>query len=61
VYDGKWFDPAWKKNPDDAEARADRLWNAADAQAIADAVRGQGATVVDEAKPSTQASPCCTT
>ena len=30
-YDGKWFDPTWKKNPDDAEARADRLWNAADA------------------------------
>ena len=57
IYEGKWFDPAWKKNPDDAEARADRLWNAADAQAIADAVRGQGATVVDEAKPSTQASP----
>ena len=57
VYEGKWFDPAWKKNPDDPEARADRLWNAADAQAIADAVHGQGATVVDEAKPSTQASP----
>ena len=57
IYEGKWFDPAWKKNPDDAEARADRLWNAADAQAIADAVRGQSAHVVDEAKPSTQASP----
>jgi DNA topoisomerase-3 len=57
VYEGKWFDPAWKKNPDDAEVRADRLWNAADAQAIADAVRGQAAHVVDEAKPSTQASP----
>jgi DNA topoisomerase-3 len=57
VYEGKWFDPAWKKNPDDAEARADRLWTAPEAQAIADAVRSQGATVVDEAKPSTQASP----
>ena len=34
-YDGKWFDPKWKKNPDDAELRADRLWNEADAQAIA--------------------------
>ncbi|MDE2369657.1 MAG: DNA topoisomerase III [Burkholderiales bacterium] len=56
-YEGKWFDPKWKKNPDDAEARADRLWNAADAQAIADAVRGQPASVVDEAKPSSQASP----
>ncbi len=56
-FDGKWFDPKWKKNPDDAEARADRLWNAPDAEAIAAAVRGQPARVVDEAKPSTQASP----
>ena len=56
-YEGKWFEPKWKKNPDDAEARADRLWNAADAEAIAAAVRGQPARVVDEAKPSTQASP----
>ena len=56
-YDGKWFDPKYKKNPDDAEARADRLWNAPDAQAIADAVRGLPASVTDEAKPSTQASP----
>ena len=23
-YDGKWFDPKWKKNPDDPEQRADR-------------------------------------
>ncbi len=28
-YDGKWFDPAWKKNPDDPELRDDRLWDAA--------------------------------
>ncbi|MBZ8141369.1 DNA topoisomerase III [Rubrivivax gelatinosus] len=56
-YEGKWFDPKWKKNPDDAEARADRLWNAADAQAIAAAVRGQPATVTEEAKPSSQSSP----
>ena len=52
-YEGKWFDPAWKKNPDDAEQRADRLWNEADAQAIAEAVRGQPASVTEEAKPST--------
>ncbi|MDZ7592945.1 MAG: DNA topoisomerase III [Rubrivivax sp.] len=67
-YEGKWFDPKWKKNPragegapadatPDAEARADRLWNAPDAEAIAAAVRGQPASVTDEAKPSTQASP----
>jgi DNA topoisomerase-3 len=56
-YDGKWFDPQWKKNPDDAELRADRLWNAADAEAIARVCRGQPATVTEEAKPSSQSSP----
>ena len=55
-YLGKWFDPQWKKS-DDPEARADRLWNAQDAQAIADAVRGKPAVVTEEAKPTTQASP----
>ncbi|WP_298833551.1 DNA topoisomerase III [uncultured Piscinibacter sp.] len=56
-YEGKWFDPKWKKNPDDLEQRADRLWNEADAQAIAQACRGEPASVAEEAKPSTQASP----
>ena len=56
-YDGKWFDPKWKKNPDDAEQRADRLWNERDAKAIADAARGRPASVTEEAKPSTQSSP----
>ena len=55
-YLGKWFDPQFKKS-DDPEARADRLWNAQAAQQIADAVRGKPATVTEEAKPSTQASP----
>jgi DNA topoisomerase III len=56
-YEGKWFDPKFKKNPEDAEARSDRLWTAAEAETIATAVRGQPAIVSDEAKPSTQASP----
>jgi DNA topoisomerase III len=56
-YEGKWFDPAWKKNPDDAELRSDRLWNEADALAIAAAVQGRPATVSEEAKPSNQAPP----
>ncbi|MET0335387.1 MAG: DNA topoisomerase III, partial [Rhizobacter sp.] len=56
-YEGKWFDPKWKKNPDDAEQRADRLWNVADAEAIASAARGQPASVTEESKPSTQSSP----
>jgi DNA topoisomerase-3 len=56
-YEGKWFDPKWKKNPDDPEQRADRLWNAADAHAIADAARGEPAHVTEESKPSTQSAP----
>ena len=55
-YTGKWFDPDWKKDPDDAEKRADRLWTHAEALAIAEAVRGQRCGVREESKPSTQAS-----
>src|SRR5450830_550320 len=63
-YSAKWFDPKWKKstaNADnaepDAELKADRVWSGREAQAIADAVRGQTATVTEESKPVTQASP----
>ena len=57
-YEGKWFDPAWKKNARRRrELRADRLWTEADALAIAEAVQGEPASVSEEAKPSTQAPP----
>jgi DNA topoisomerase-3 len=65
-YNAKWFDPSWKKaaanaavgnDEADVELRADRLWTEREAQAIADAVRGQKASVTEESKPSTQASP----
>jgi len=55
-YDGKWFDPKFRKD-DDAERRADRLWDEREARSIADAVRGEPASVSEEAKPSTQSSP----
>ncbi|NMM81121.1 DNA topoisomerase III [Acidovorax sp. SRB_14] len=54
-YPAKWFDPQWKKNSDDAELRADRVWAAHEAQAIADAARGQPASVTEESRPTTQA------
>ncbi|MGA0572073.1 DNA topoisomerase III [Variovorax sp. VNK109] len=56
-YTGKWFDPKWKKTEGDAEIKADRVWTQKEAQAIADAVRGKAATVTEESKPTTQASP----
>jgi DNA topoisomerase-3 len=65
-YAGKWFDPKWKRAAanalngegaePDAELRADRLWTEPEARAIADAVRGQSATVAEESKPTTQAA-----
>ncbi|HET9978777.1 MAG TPA: DNA topoisomerase III [Burkholderiaceae bacterium] len=55
-YEGKWFDPKFRKS-DDEFARADRLWDAKSAEAIRAACVGKTAVVVDEAKPSTQASP----
>ena len=55
-YKGKWFDAAYRKG-DDAEARADRIWDRAQAQAIVDACRGQAAEVSEESKPATQISP----
>jgi DNA topoisomerase-3 len=55
-YDAKWVDPAFKKG-DDADARADRVWDKAKAEAIAQAVLGQPGAVTEESKPSTSASP----
>ncbi|MDM0052665.1 DNA topoisomerase III [Variovorax sp. J22R115] len=62
-YPGKWFDPNWKKPPPgpdgvaDPEQRADRVWNEREAREIAEAARGKTATVTEESKPTTQASP----
>jgi DNA topoisomerase-3 len=62
-YPGKWFDPNWKKPPPgpdgapDPEQRADRVWNEREAKDIAEAARGKPASVTEESKPTTQASP----
>ncbi len=63
TYNGKWFDPKFKRsvaNADnaepDAELKADRVWSARDAQTIADACRGKTATVTEESKPTTSAA-----
>ena len=56
-YPAKWFDPTWKKDAEDSEKKADRVWSEGEAQVIAAAVRGQQATVTEESKPTTQASP----
>ena len=56
-YSGKWINPSHQKDENDSEKKADRVWSQAEAQAIADASRGQSATVSEESKPTTQAAP----
>ncbi len=55
-YAGRWFDPAFKRD-DDPERKAERLWAAARAEAIAAACSGKPGTATEETKPSTQVSP----
>ena len=56
-YAGKWFNPKHTPNADDKEIKEDRVWNLAEAQAIAQAVKNQTATVTEESKPSSKGSP----
>ena len=55
-YPGRWFLPGFKKD-DDAEHRAERVWNAAAAEAVAASCKGRTGLVTDETKPATQMSP----
>jgi len=57
TYEGRWFDPTFKRSDEDPEARAERLWDAQRAHAIVAACAGQPGTVSEESKPSTQLSP----
>ncbi|SFC67794.1 DNA topoisomerase-3 [Cupriavidus sp. OV038] len=57
LYEGRWFDPKFKKNEFDPEAREARLWSEAEAKSIVAACRDKPGTVTEESKPSTQQSP----
>jgi DNA topoisomerase-3 len=55
-YPGRWFDPKFKKD-EDGERRAERIWDAATAEAIVEACRGRTGIASEETKPTTQLSP----
>lgn len=57
VYEGRWTDRHFRKDENDPEKRAERLWNRADADAIVSACAGQNGTVTEESKPTTSMSP----
>ncbi|MGG7054745.1 DNA topoisomerase III [Nitrosomonas sp. ANs5] len=56
-YKGKWFDEKFTKRKDEPEARADRLWNQAGAEAIRDKCQGQSGIVSEESKPAKENCP----
>ncbi len=57
LYEGRWFDPGFKKDEQDPDARDSRLWSEPAAQSIVAACREQPGNVTEESKPSTQLSP----
>ncbi|EYS96264.1 DNA topoisomerase III [Cupriavidus sp. SK-4] len=57
LYEGRWYDPKFKKSEFDPEARESRLWSEAEAKSIVAACRDKTGTVTEESKPSTQQSP----
>ena len=57
TYAGRWFDEKFRKPDDDEHARAERLWDAAKAEAIRAKCAGKPGVVTEESKPSTQSPP----
>ncbi len=57
VYEGRWLDTKFKKDENDPEKRAERLWSKAAAESIVAACRGKPGTVTEESKPATQIAP----
>ncbi len=56
-YEAKWFDPEWKKNEATPQRTRDRIWDAAEAAAIATRCEGQPAEVRETHKPVSMPAP----
>ncbi|MEX3581962.1 MAG: DNA topoisomerase III [Burkholderia sp.] len=56
-YEGRWYDPKFKRDEHDPEKRDSRLWALPAAETIVAASRGQIGVVSEESKPSVQLSP----
>lgn len=56
-YTGKWIDPHFKKDPNNAYAKADRIWEPEKSVSIIEKCSGKPADVKETSKRSTQNSP----
>ncbi len=57
IYEGRWVDTKFRKNEEDAELRADRLWSKTAADTIVIACQGKPGKVTEESRPTTSISP----
>jgi DNA topoisomerase-3 len=57
IYEGRWINPEFKKDPTDPDARENRLWSEAAAKSIAAACRNKKGVVREDSKPATQLAP----
>lgn len=56
-YEGRWFDPNFKKNAAAPELKAERIFDEVSAQAVVERCRGKSAEVSETSKRTTQLSP----
>ena len=56
-YAGRWFDERFERREEDPDARAERIWEEARAEAIRARCVGKPGIVTEESKPTTQAPP----
>ncbi|MED5381844.1 MAG: DNA topoisomerase, partial [Verrucomicrobiota bacterium] len=55
-YTGRWLDEDFKKDPDDAHKRAERIWEQSKADGIQAKCDGQAGEVSEQSKPTKQAA-----
>ena len=56
-YTGRWFDEGFKKDPEDAHKRAERIWNQTQAEGIQEKCNNHSGSVTEKSRPSKQAAP----
>lgn len=56
-YPATWIDESWKKDESKPHGKAERIWNAQEAEEIKQRCLGKSGTVTEETKPQTQIAP----
>lgn len=57
AYEGRWFDEKFRKKESEPNARPERIWEEAAAEAVREKCLGQAGSATEESKPTRQAPP----